>query len=382
MRLFPELEYTFKHALTHEVAYGGLLHDRRRTLHASVLNAMEKLYGDRRDEHVERLAHHAAKGDVLEKAVLYLRQAGNKAAARSALQDARARYEQALGVLETLPVNQSTLEQSFEIRLELRTVLTQLTELRAALERLREAEAISERLNDDHRRARVFSVLMTLHTLLGETNEAVATGTRALEMAGRLGDLRLRILTTSYLEQAQYYRGEYARVADLAKDALAALPADWVYEHFGMVAPASVYARSWLVISLAELGEFSEAAEPATEAINLAEPTHHAYTIGLAHRAAGTLHLLKGDWATARSLLEHGIGVLMAGNVRLSLAPTMAGSALAWRASARRARLCTASKRQSAPLHVTPRPECGGRGTTTCWVAPICCSAVWTRREN
>jgi tetratricopeptide (TPR) repeat protein len=261
--------------------------------------------------------------------VLYLGQAGNKAAARSALQDARARYEQALGVLETLPVNQSTLEQSFEIRLELRTVLTQLTELRAALERLREAEAISERLNDDHRRARVFSVLMTLHTLLGETNEAVAIGTRALEMAGRLGDLRLRILTTSYLEQAQYYRGEYARVCNLAKDALAALPAEWVYEHFGMVAPASVYARSWLVISLAELGEFSEAAEPATEAIRLAEPTHHAYTIGLAYRAAGTLNLLKGDWATARSLLEHGIGVLMAGNVRLSLAPTMAGSALA-----------------------------------------------------
>jgi tetratricopeptide (TPR) repeat protein len=96
-----------------------------------------------------------------------------------------------------------------------------------------------------------------------------------------------------------------------------------------MVAPASIYARSWLVISLAELGEFSEAAEPAAEAIRLAEPTHHAYTIGLAHRAAGTLNLLKGDWATARSLLEHGLAVLMAGNVRLSLAPTMAGSALA-----------------------------------------------------
>ncbi|HEX6294984.1 MAG TPA: adenylate/guanylate cyclase domain-containing protein [Burkholderiales bacterium] len=329
VRLFPELEYTFKHALTHEVAYAELLHDRRRTLHASVLSAMEKLYADRLDEHVERLAHHAAKGDVPEKAVLYLRQAGNKAAERSALLDARARYEQALGVLETLPVNQSTLEQSFEIRLELRTVLTQLTELRAALEHLREAETISERLNDDHRRARVCSVLMTLHTLLGETNEAVATGTRALEMAGRLGDLRLRILTTSYLEQAQYYRGEYARVADLATDVLAVLPPDWIHEHFGMVAPASVYARSWLVISLAELGRFSDAAEPTTEAIRLAESTHHAYTIGLAYRAAGTLNLLKGDWATAHSLLEHGIAVLMAGNVRLSLGPTMAGSALA-----------------------------------------------------
>jgi tetratricopeptide (TPR) repeat protein len=148
-------------------------------------------------------------------------------------------------------------------------------------------------------------------------------------MAGRLGDLRLRIPTTSYLEQAQYYRGEYKRVVELATDALEALPADWVYEHFGMVAPASVYARSWLVISLAELGRFGEAAEHASEAIRLAEPTQHAYTIGLAHRAAGTLHLLEGDWATARSLLEHGVAVLRAGNVSLSLPPTVTGSAWA-----------------------------------------------------
>jgi len=328
-RLFPELEYTFKHALTHEVTYAGLLQDRRRTLHASILEAMEKLYTDRLDEHVERLAHHAVRGDVQDKAVLYLRQAGHKAGARSALRDARTRYEQALDILEALPVNQSTLEQGFEIRLELRTVLTQLAELRAALERLREAETLSERLNDDHRRVRVCSVLMTLHTLLGNMDEAVATGTRALEMAGRLGDLRLRILTTSYLEQAQYYRGEYERVVELATDALAVLPADWVYEHFGMVAPASVYARSWLVISLAELGRFREAAEHAAEAIRISEATHHAYTIGLAHRAAGTLHLLAGDWPKARSVLEHGVAVLRAGNVSLSLPPTVAGSAWA-----------------------------------------------------
>ena len=52
------------------------------------------------------------------------------------------------------------------------------------------------------------------------------TGTRALEIAGRLGDLRLRILTTTYLGQAHYYRGEYERVVELATDNLAALPAD------------------------------------------------------------------------------------------------------------------------------------------------------------
>jgi predicted ATPase len=46
-RLFPELEYTFKHALTHEVAYGSLLHERRRVLHARIVEALETLYAKR-----------------------------------------------------------------------------------------------------------------------------------------------------------------------------------------------------------------------------------------------------------------------------------------------------------------------------------------------
>ncbi|MGH7267417.1 MAG: AAA family ATPase [Candidatus Rokuibacteriota bacterium] len=327
--LFPDLEYTFKHALTHEVAYGSVLQDRRRLLHARIVDAVEALYSERLTEQVERLAHHSVRGEVWEQAVTYLRQAGAKAASRSALPDARAWFEQALGVLEKLPASPSTAEQAFEIRLELRTVLTQLGELRRALERLREAEALAGQLNDDPRRGRVSAALMTLHSLLGELDDALVAGTRALEIAGRLGDVRLRIPTMSYLEQAHYYRAEYERVVELATDALAVLPADWVYEHFGMIAPASVYARSWLVMSLAELGRFGEGIEHGAEAIRLAGATQHAYTIGLAHRAAGTLHLLKGDWATARTLLDHGIAVLRAGNVALSLAPTLASSAWA-----------------------------------------------------
>ena len=70
-RLFPEPEYTFKHALTHEVAYGGLLQERRRTLHARIVEVLEQLHADRVTEHVERLAHHAFRGEVWDKAVRY-----------------------------------------------------------------------------------------------------------------------------------------------------------------------------------------------------------------------------------------------------------------------------------------------------------------------
>ena len=102
-QLFPDLQYTFKHSLTHDVTYSGVLHERRRDLHARIVDAIEELHADRLGEQIERLAHHAVRGELREKAVHYLRQAGRKAAARSALSDARTWFEQALGVLEALP---------------------------------------------------------------------------------------------------------------------------------------------------------------------------------------------------------------------------------------------------------------------------------------
>jgi len=323
----PDLEYSFKHALTHEVTYAGLLQERRRDLHARIVEAIETLHGDRLGGHIERLAHHALRAELREKAVHYLTQAGLKAAARSALPDARAWFEQALGVLETLPESQATLEQAFETRLELRAVLLQLGEVRRVLDRLREAGALAERLNDDRRRGRVCAFMTAAYPVLGEPDEALVTGASALEIARRLGDLRLRILTTTYLEQAHYLRGEYERVVELATGNLTALPADWVYEYLGNVAPASVFDRSWLVTSLAQLGKFAEAAEYEADAIRLAESTQHAFTVGVAHRAAGTLHLLKGNWAKARSLIEREIAVSRTGNVVILLPWAVASSA-------------------------------------------------------
>ena len=338
---------------------------------------------DRLGEQIEQLAHHALRGELREKAVLYLRQAGTKAAARSALQDARAWFEQALGVLETLPESPSTLEQAFEIRLELRPVLIQLGEVRRVLERLREAEALAERLNDDRRRGQVCAFMTNVHSLLGELDEALVTGTRALEIAGRLGDLRLRILTTTYLEQAHYYRGEYERVVELATDNLAALPADWVYESFGSTAPASVYDRFWLVKSLAELGRFAEAAEHEAEAIRLAEPTHHAFTIGLAHRAAGTLHLLKGDW-TQGAVTDRALDRGAPDGERRPPASRRGRLLRLGPGAARR------GERGADPApgrRAAPRASGGegnrraiAAGPTTRWVAPVCCSAGSTRR--
>jgi len=84
-RLFPDPEYTFRHALTLEVAYGSLLHERRRELHARIVDAIERLYPERLPEHATRLAHHAFRGEVWGKALTYLKQQSEMAASRSSL---------------------------------------------------------------------------------------------------------------------------------------------------------------------------------------------------------------------------------------------------------------------------------------------------------
>src|SRR5262249_44101198 len=110
--LFPELAYTFKHALTHEVAYGTLLLERRRALHASIVEASERLYADRLTEQAERLAQHAFRGEVWDKAVSYCRQAGTKALARSAFREVVGCSEQAFAALRHLPESRATQEQA------------------------------------------------------------------------------------------------------------------------------------------------------------------------------------------------------------------------------------------------------------------------------
>jgi len=76
--------------LTHEVAYGSLLQERRRALHARIVEAIEHFDSARLSEHVEQLAHHALHGEVWDKALTYLRQAGAKATARSAYRESAA----------------------------------------------------------------------------------------------------------------------------------------------------------------------------------------------------------------------------------------------------------------------------------------------------
>jgi tetratricopeptide (TPR) repeat protein len=304
-----------------------MLRSRRQPLHASIAAGLIERFPALAESQPELVAHHFTEAGLASEAIVHWLKAGRLARARSANHEAVSSFERARSLLETLPENQSTLEQGCDLRLELRPVLLELGRSSRMLECLREAEALADRLNDDRRRGRVLAFMTVVHSLRSELNEALAAGTRALEVARRLDDLRLRIVATSLLVQVHHARGEFDRVIELATGNLAALPADWVHETFGLGGPPSVWDRGSMIQSLAELGRFDEAARYEAEMMRLAEPTEHAFTISMALFAASVLHVQKGDWAQAFSRIERWVAMARTGSASFHLAWGIACSA-------------------------------------------------------
>jgi predicted ATPase len=174
--LFPEPEYTFKHALTHEVAYAGLLKERRRVLHARIVEAIEHSYPDRLLEHVERLAHHAIRGEAWEKAAVYARQAGQRAVARSANHDAVAQFEQALIALGRLPQTREVVAQAIELQFDLRSPHFSLGERQRTLDCLRQAEVLATTIGDRRRLGWVACYMSNHFSIVGDRCRAAEAG--------------------------------------------------------------------------------------------------------------------------------------------------------------------------------------------------------------
>jgi tetratricopeptide (TPR) repeat protein len=293
------------------VTYGGLLQERRRSLHARVVDVIETLHRDRLGEQIERLAHHAVRGDLHEKAVTYLRQAGLKAAARSAHpdalrqpggkaaaraanQEAVALLDQALQALTHLPEGRAKLEQSIDIRLELRPPLLQLGRLRDLLQISKEAEHLGAELGDEGRLGRVYSCLLNYHYLNGEPDLAVEYGERCLRIADATQDLALQALARSYLGLSCHAQGQYGRAELILRqnvDALAlarGTAADELRRVF------AVMSSGWLAFTLAELGDFHAADACADQALRVADAAGHAYGQTIARTLAGLVWLRRG----------------------------------------------------------------------------------------
>jgi DNA-binding SARP family transcriptional activator/predicted ATPase len=182
--------FYFTHDRLREVAYERLLRERRRALHARVASVMEALYADRLGEQLERLAHHAVRGELGAKAVLFLRRAGEKAFANSAHTDALAYLVQAQELLERLVPSATRDVEELSLRLALGPVLQATRGYAAAEVELNYARArrLADAAGTPAQRFQALwgAWLVTSHRASADT--ALDLGRQLLSLAERLGD--------------------------------------------------------------------------------------------------------------------------------------------------------------------------------------------------
>ncbi len=352
-QLFPDLEHTFKHALTHEVTYGSLLQDRRRQLHAQIVAATERLYADRLSEHVERLAHHALRGHLWDKAVRYGRQAGARALDRSAAREALAHFEQARVALRELPESRERTEQLIDLCFEQRNALLPLGEFARLGEFVNEGRALAEALGDQRRLGWALAYQTHQKSVLGEFARSIEAGESACAIAETAGALGLRVVANHYLGQALCWSGDPRRAAAGEGAVITLLKGAPPGERFGLATLPAVSARWILAAVLAELGEFARAIAAAEEGLRIAQSAGQPYSEVWARIGLGYARLRQGDFAQATRVLEQGLALCREMEFRLALPFVAAslGSAYLW---------CWARGRRGAVAG-------GGGRTRSCW---------------
>jgi class 3 adenylate cyclase/tetratricopeptide (TPR) repeat protein len=302
-RLFPEREYTFKHALTHEVAYSSQLQTRRRALHTRIVEALEARSPDRLTEHVDQLAHHAWQAAQWDKAVTYGRQAGDKAADRAGFPEAATAFERAIEALAHLPTTPDTGRLAIELRRDLADVLLPLGEHGRSLALLGEAESLARQLDDQAQLGQVLAMLAAVRRMQGDLAGAIAAGRQALEVAVALGDRTLQAVTALRLGQAYYAVGDAGRAAALLRQNVTALePGTAEPDPYDRIA-----SRAWLALVLSARGEFAEGARHGEEALRLAVADGRGATPVVAYGCLGLLYLNKGDLEAAVRVLSQGL---------------------------------------------------------------------------
>jgi class 3 adenylate cyclase/tetratricopeptide (TPR) repeat protein len=305
VRLFPEPEYTFKHALTHEVAYAALLHDRRRELHARVLTVMEELYEERRAEHVDELARHALRAHAWEAGARYCVEAASRAGTRGANRDAARLFEQGLDALGRMPESTVGLSTSLDILIELRTVYWRLNQVRRSSDATQRAEELAHTLGDRWRLARI-RMLRVAHLFhFGEHARALQAASDGLAIATELGDLRLLSGGHFFSGWANHSLGNHASAVEHIDRALSfarRLPPE---EQDGIV--PLFFLQMYSAWFRAETGEFAEGRTDGEDAARTAESRGHRYGVAASNFHLGELYLRQGDLTLAERVLEHSL---------------------------------------------------------------------------
>jgi tetratricopeptide (TPR) repeat protein len=306
-RLFPEPEYTFKHALTHQVTYEGMLYDRRRELHRKIFDAMEAETKDHPSEGLERLAYHAMRGENWQRAYEYARDAGRNAVALNANRSALEFFETAADALSRLPENDEHLDAAISLRFDIRDVLFIMGDADAILPHMNAAETFALQLKDHRRLIEVLLYKSGHFWSIGENiGQGIPLAKRAYDLARDLDDPELTALACYRLTTSHALVGDYREAAAYAEEGLALLDsqAETLFRFGGLV---HTFIGSFYALASAELGDFESADRVGRRSYEMAVAADHAYSITVTCFGIAHSYLLQDRIEEALQILDNGL---------------------------------------------------------------------------
>ncbi|HEX2257754.1 MAG TPA: alpha/beta fold hydrolase [Afifellaceae bacterium] len=301
---FPEVEYTFKHALTQEVSYASLLSDARKRLHGAALSAMEQLHAGRLAEHAEKLADHALHAEMWDRAVGYLVQAAERAEDRSAHLSCIGFLEAAAEALQRLPETSETILAAIQVRTSMRPAYDASGDYAKALARLDEARLLAERSGEAEALATVLLHRSYLKSTYGRLDEALADAERLKEIAAGRGLERLACEAELAAAKVMLGRCQARAAGERLRPHHAKYIGAWRHDRFGQAFTRSVFYLGSLAVSEAFLGKFAEAWAEIDQARIIAQETKRSVdALGVCY-FSGIVSILHGPGPEAVAELE------------------------------------------------------------------------------
>jgi class 3 adenylate cyclase/tetratricopeptide (TPR) repeat protein len=304
-QLFPDVSYAFKHALTHEVAYAGLLTAQRRELHARIASAMARTADESRlAEQAERLSYHALRGEQWQAAFTFARRAAARSAGLCVDDDAERLYERAVEAISRVAPGEERDRADIDLRLEMRSVLWRLGRVERMTQLFADAEAVATRLGDPRRLNAIYAFLLQYYWAMGEPERALEFGARCLDAAKTLDDRGLAVVGNLYLGHIYHCTGDPDKGVAALQRNIDMLVAEPTLEQAGISGLPYAMSCVWASLSLADTGEFEAAERLATMGHAVARKADHAYSLAVTQLARGNLLAVRGDSAEAIAVIE------------------------------------------------------------------------------
>jgi tetratricopeptide (TPR) repeat protein len=308
----PDSVYTFKHALTQEVAYGSLLTERREELHERTARQIEALFESRLEDHYGDLAHHYSCSTNRQKAVEYLQLAAQQAVQRSAHGEAINHLTRALAILRALPDTPRRAQQELALQMTLGPVLI-ATKGNGAVEVgavYKRALELGRQVGQDTQLFSVLFGLRSFHLVRGELHPAFELAQQLMSVAKSVQESGL--LVEAHLAQGSslFLFGRFIPALEHMERAIALYDPQKHHVHafvYGIDPGVFSLGRSaWI---LATLGHLDQASKKVGETLALAHQQSHAFSLAIALVLVSPVHTLRGEWAALQQTLEAAIAI-------------------------------------------------------------------------